>query len=169
MHAILAFNRLLTCICRLAVGTAFFVLIAVVMLQVITRSFGLYSPVWTEELSRYLLLYMTAFGIGMALITGDLVNVDLLQEIVNDRAAWWMRLCAAASTALLGLVMIMPAWNFTRIGKFQLSPSLRIPMSWIHASVLVLGTLLFIVASVRVIGMILGSDDGRAQPVEEIE
>ncbi|RDW13560.1 TRAP transporter small permease [Paracoccus thiocyanatus] len=152
---------------RFVVGLAFFVLIAVVTLQIVTRTFGLPSPVWTEELSRYLLLYLTAFGIGLSLMTGELVNVDLVQEIVPPRAAWWMRLVAALCTAGLGLVMIWPAWKFTRIGAFQQSPSLRWPMDIIHASVLVLSVLLFLFALLRVIGMIAGTDDGRPHLAEE--
>lgn len=169
MHLLVQIQHYLTLLCRTAVGLAFFTLIAVVMLQVVTRTFGLYSPVWTEELSRYLLLYMTAFGIGMAFVSGDLVNVDLLQEIVTEKKAWWMRLCAAISTAVLGLVMIAPAWRFTLIGKFQLSPTIRIPMSWMHASVMVIGCLLFTFATLRVIGMLSGTENGRPQPIEESE
>lgn len=169
MHILAQLQRLFTLICRTAIGVMFFTLIAVVMLQVITRTFGLSSPVWTEELSRYLLLYMTAFGIGIALMTGDLVNVDLLQEVVPEHAAWWMRLSAVVGTAIMGFVMIEPAWRFTLIGKFQLSPALRIPMSWIHASVCVLGVALFAFATLRVIGMLAGTDNGRPQPLEDNE
>ncbi|MBT0782579.1 MULTISPECIES: TRAP transporter small permease [unclassified Paracoccus (in: a-proteobacteria)] len=152
---------------RFAVGIAFFALIVVVTLQIATRTFGLPSPVWTEELSRYLLLYMTAFGIGLSLMTGELVNVDLLQETVSEARAWWMRLIAAICTAALGGVMIWPAWKFTTIGAFQRSPSLRWPMDIIHASVLVLSVLLFLFALLRVVGMIAGTDDGRPHLAEE--
>ena len=92
-------QRGLSAVCRLAIGSAFFALIAVVSLQIFTRTFGLPSPVWTEELSRYLLLYMVAFGVGLSLTTGELVNVDLLQETVPERTAWWMRLVAAICRA----------------------------------------------------------------------
>lgn len=169
MSQLAPLQRLLTLLCRTAIGAAFFALIAVVMLQVTARTFGLSSPVWTEELSRYLLLYMTAFGIGIALTTGDLVNVDLLQEVVPERAAWWMRFAAAIGAGLMGLVMIEPAWRFTMIGNFQLSPALRVPMSWAHASVCLLGVMLFLFATLRVIGMLSGTETGRPQPLEDIE
>lgn len=160
-------HRGLSAICRVAIGSAFFALIAVVSLQIFTRTFGLPSPVWTEELSRYLLLYMIAFGVGLSLTTGELVNVDLLQESVSERSAWWMRLAAAAATVVMGAVMIWPAWKFTSIGAMQRSPSLRWPMDIIHASILVMSVLLCLFALLRVIGMIAGTDDGRPKPVEE--
>ncbi|RUM98315.1 TRAP transporter small permease [Pseudaminobacter arsenicus] len=168
MQSLAVLNRLLTLVCRTTVGITFLALIAVVTIQIVTRTFGLPSPVWTEELSRYLLLYMTAFGIGLSLVTGELVNVDLLQEAVSERVSWWMRLLAAAFTAVLSAVMILPAWKFTAIGAFQRSPSLRWTMDYIHASVLFLSVLLCFFAVIRVIGMLAGTDDGRPQFVEEL-
>ncbi len=167
MQTLALLQRVLALICRSAVGLSFFALIAVVMTQITTRTFGLPSPVWTEELSRYLLLYLVAFGVGLSLVTGELVNVDLLQETVSEKTAWVMRLLAAAFTAVLGAVMIWPAWAFTKIGAFQQSPSLRWPMDIIHASVLVLSVLLCLFALLRVIAMLAGVDDGRPQYVEE--
>ncbi|WP_435164130.1 TRAP transporter small permease [Falsirhodobacter sp. 1013] len=169
MQTLALLQRVLALVCRSVVGLAFFALIVVVMIQITTRTFGLPSPVWTEELSRYLLLYLVAFGVGLSLMTGELVNVDLLQETVPEKAAWVMRLVAAASTAILGAVMIWPAWRFTKIGAFQQSPSLRWPMDIIHASVLMLSVLLCLFALLRVIGMLAGADDGRPQYVEEPE
>ena len=169
MQKLAFLQRLLAFVSRAAVGVSFFALIAVVTIQIVTRTFGLPSPVWTEELSRYLLLYMVAFGIGLSLMTGELVNVDLLQETVPESVAWVMRLVATVLTGILGAVMILPAWRFTKIGSFQESPSLRWPMDIIHASILVLSVLLCLFALLRVISMLAGVDDGRPQPVEDFE
>lgn len=160
--------RFLSFACRAAVGLTFFALIVVVTIQITTRTFDLPSFVWTEELSRYLLLYMVAFGIGLSLMTGEFVAVDLLQEAVSEKAAWWMRLVATAATAILAAVMIWPAWRFVSIGAFQRSPSLRVTMDLVHASVFTLSVLLFLFAALRVVAMLAGADDGRPQRPEEI-
>jgi len=167
MRTLVLLDKLLTLVCRTAAGVFFFTLVGVVTLQIVTRTFDWYAPLWTEELSRYLVLYMTAFGIGLSLVTGELVNVDMLQEAVNERKAWWMRLFAHAATALLGAAMLWPAWRFTQIGTFQRSPSLQWPMHMIHASVLCLALLLFLFALLRVVGMLAGTEDGRPQRTEE--
>ncbi|MBS9722080.1 TRAP transporter small permease [Tianweitania sp. BSSL-BM11] len=161
-------ERVLVALCRTAIGLAFLVLIAVVLMQVTTRTLGLYSPVWTEEMARYLLLYMTAFGIGLSLMTGDLVNVDLVQEMMPESVSWWMRLVSAIATALLGAVMIYPAWRFTQIGTFQMSPTLRWPMSFVHASVFVLALTLLLFGLLRVVAMITGKSDGRPELSEDL-
>jgi TRAP-type transport system small permease protein len=161
MRALVHFTTLATFLCRVAIGIAFAVLIVAVALQVFTRSFDLGSPIWTEELSRFALLYIAALGIGLALQSGDLVNVDLVQESVSAAKAWWMRLVSAIITAILAASMIAPAWRFTQIGAMQRSPSLRWSMDYIHASMLVLSVLLFVFAMLRIIGMIAGTQDGR--------
>ncbi|HHW33534.1 MAG TPA: TRAP transporter small permease subunit [Paracoccus solventivorans] len=167
MQTLAKLQHALSALCRAAMALVFFALIAVVTIQITTRTLGLYSPVWTEELSRYLLLYMTAFGIGLSLLSGDLVNVDLLQESVSESLAWWLRLLAAAATAVMGAVMILPAWKFTAIGALQRAPSLRIPMHYVHAAILLLAVLLFLFALLRVVGMIAGTEDGRPHFDEE--
>jgi TRAP-type transport system small permease protein len=153
--------------CRVALGTVFAVLIATVAIQVFTRTFSASSPIWTEELSRFALLYMAALGVGLSYRSGDLVNVDILQEAVSERKAWWMRFVSAIATAGLALLMIAPAWRFTTIGAMQTSPSLRLSMDLVHASVLVLAITLFAFALLRVVGMVAGIDDGRTQFAEE--
>ena len=49
---------------RLGVGISFLILIGAVTVQVVGRSFVGSSPVWTEELTRFALLYLAGFGTG---------------------------------------------------------------------------------------------------------
>jgi TRAP-type transport system small permease protein len=77
MRALQIFSRAMT-------GIAFAVLMASVLIQVVGRLIG-NSPVWTEELTRFALLFLAAFGAGLSLKTGDLVNVDLVCEALPGR------------------------------------------------------------------------------------
>jgi len=89
--------------CRAGVGLAFCVLIGAVLYQVIGRSIGM-SSVWTEELTRYALLYVAAFGVGLSLLSGDLVNVDVICGSGKCRRHLRVlaRRMAAAPAAILG-------------------------------------------------------------------
>ena len=51
---------------RIAIGLSFCVLMAAVVIQVLGRTVFSDSPVWTEELTRYALLFLTAFGAGLS-------------------------------------------------------------------------------------------------------
>lgn len=147
-------------LCRFAIGLAFAVLIVAVTVQVLGRSVFASSPVWTEELTRFALLYLAAFGAGLSFRNGELVNVDLFCESLPGRWPWRLRLLSAIATAVLCGLLILPAWSYTSIGALQTSPALGWRMDFIHASVLVLLAGLLLFSLLRVLAMLLGGSDG---------
>ncbi|PHR91450.1 MAG: TRAP transporter permease DctQ [Blastopirellula sp.] len=165
--------QLFTRLCRVFAGLAFAIMIMAVLTQVIARtcsssdiwmnwfSFACFSaPVWTEELTRYALLYLTAFGVGLSFQSGDLVNVDVICESLPGKAPWVLRLISAILGFLVCAILVLPAWKFVSIGKIQTSPALSVRMDFVHASVFVLLLSLAIFLLARVIGMLAGHDDG---------
>lgn len=152
---------------RVLTGAAFLVLIAAVVVQVLGRSVFLSSPVWTEELTRFALLYLAAFGAGLSYRTGDLVNVDLVCEALPGRWPWLLRLVSAVLTAGLCALLIAPAWTFTSIGVLQTSPALAWRMDFIHASMLVLLASLLVFSLARILAMLTGESDGLPDSMQD--
>lgn len=148
-------------LCRFGTGLGFTVLIFAVVTQVLGRSVFASSPPWTEELTRYAMLWTIACAAGLSFRTGDLVNVDILSEALPGRWPWLLRLTSALATIGLCAVLILPAWRYTMIGARQTSPVLGLPMNYIHASVLVLLVLLLLFALMRLVAMLSGASDGR--------
>lgn len=160
MNAVIRWMRV---ILRLGTGASFLVLIAAVTVQVVARSFVGGSPVWTEELTRFALLYLAGFGTGLALFTGDLVNVDLVSESLPGRWPWLLRLGSALLVLMFCVLTLGPALRFTQIGAMQTSPAMGLQMTWVHGSVLLLLAMLGLAALLRVIGMVTGATDGRPE------
>ncbi|WP_343081683.1 TRAP transporter small permease [Ostreiculturibacter nitratireducens] len=158
--------RWVVLLARLGVGLSFLVLIAAVLIQVVGRLAGS-SPVWTEELTRYALLYLVAFGAGLSFRTGDLVNVDVICESLPGRLPWLLRLVAAVVTAGLALYLLPAAWKYVSIGRMQTSPALEIKMTYAHFTVFLLLALLAVFAVLRILGMLSGSEDGTPERREE--
>ena len=153
---------------RAVVGIAFAVLSASVIIQVLGRTVLQSSPVWTEELTRFSLLYLAAFGAGLSYRTGDLVNVDIVCEALPGRWPWILRLVSAIATAALCAILIWAAWRFTAIGAMQTSPALGWRMDFLHGSILVLLLSLLVFSLLRVVRMLTGASDGKPVPPEEI-
>ena len=151
-------DRWLTLFCRFVVGCGFAVLIVAVLTQVLGRTIGS-SPVWTEELTRFALLYVSAFGAGLSLASGELVNVDVVCEAFGNRASKIFRLVSAFLTALLCSVLIFPAWQFVKIGALQTSPALGVRMNWVHLSVFILLLVLALFATLRVLTIIFSQTE----------
>ncbi|WP_339760409.1 TRAP transporter small permease [uncultured Hoeflea sp.] len=145
---------------RAATGIAFAVLMGAVVIQVLGRSGLTSSPVWTEELTRYALLFLAAFGTGLSFRSGDLVNVDIISESLPGRWPWLLRLFGAIVTALMCAVLLVPAWKYTSIGAMQTSPALGWRMDLIHVSMLLLIVFLMLFATARAVFMILTGSDG---------
>lgn len=144
-------------VCRILIGLSFCFLIISVTIQVLGRAFGS-SPVWTEELTRFSLLYLAAIGAGLSLKSGELVNVDVICEAFGAKWSKRMRFVSAVLTALMCGVLIAPAWRFVSIGAMQTSPAMGIQMTYIHFSVFALLVILFIFSVLRILMMITGND-----------
>ncbi len=145
---------------RLGTGVAFSVLIASVVIQVLGRISGS-SPVWTEELTRYALLYMIAFGVGLAFRSGDLVNVDIVCETLPDPLPKILRIFAALATFAMTLYLLPHTWKYVAIGKLQTSPALGLRMDAIHFSIWLTLLGLAVFSFIRIVQIIFFSEDGK--------
>ncbi|WP_424931234.1 TRAP transporter small permease [Amaricoccus macauensis] len=151
---------------RLGTGLSFAVLIAAVLMQVVGRLTNS-APVWTEELTRYALLFTVAFGAGLSFRTGDLVNVDVVSESLPGRLPWMLRFLGAIATAGLALFLLPHAWKYVSIGRMQTSPALGLRMDAVHFTIWLMLALIALFAVLRVVGMLTGSEDGRPVLREE--
>ncbi|MCT4369452.1 TRAP transporter small permease subunit [Yangia mangrovi] len=157
----------LTAIARIATGLSFAAIIVAVIIQLLGRSGVITSVVWTEELTRFALLYLAAFGVGLAYRSGDLVNVDIVCEALPGRLPWILRLICAVITLGFGLMLIKATWLYVSIGARQTAPSLGVRMDFIHASVLVALLAISLFAGLRVAGMLSRRDTGLPEKPEE--
>ena len=158
--------HLITRLAQWGTGVAFAVLIAAVLIQVTGRLSG-FAAVWTEELTRYALLFTVAFGAGLAFRSGDLVNVDVVCEFLPGRWPWILRLVSALATGALALYLLPHAWRYVAIGKMQTSPALGVRMDFIHLTVWLMLAFLALFAALRVLGMLTGTEDGKPVKPEE--
>lgn len=139
----------------IAAGLAFSVMIIAVLTQVVGRTIGS-SPVWTEELTRFALLYMTAFGVGLSLRSGDLVNVDIVCDNLPKPFPAILKFVSAAITLGLCVLLVMPALKFFKIGALQSSPALGLRMDYMHLAIVILLVLLGLFCALRLIRIVLG-------------
>lgn len=147
--------RLLVVISRSVVLAAFAVIIAAVLVQIVSRTFLPRSPVWTEELTRFALLYLAAAGAGLALRSGDLVNVDLFVGGLPARARTIAMIFSGLATMVLAAAMFLPSLQFTSIGGLQTSPALGWSMSALHFTTTLAAGSLFVFAFARVLDLLM--------------
>lgn len=61
-------------------------MIGIVLLQIFARVFLPRVPAWTEEMSRYLQIYLVAFGAGLAIKHEAFVSVETIFGFISKKA-----------------------------------------------------------------------------------
>ena len=124
---------------------AMMVLLVTIFAQVITRYGFSYTPEWSEELARYLFVYVVF--LGSALIMGE--SGHLAVEFLPNRfkGTVFGKLLAALSLLcgyLFVLILLVQGAKMTEVMTFQESPGLGISMSYVYAVIPVSAVLMFL-------------------------
>ena len=124
------YHRLLT---WLMAGTVA-VLIVPVTLQVISRYTQLIpSYIWTEELSRFLFIWMVMLGAMIGVREHSHFQVDLWPDL-GPKATALLRIVSDLFVLLFALVFAWWGIQFVRFGWDQLSELAELPMPYIFVA-----------------------------------
>ena len=121
------YHRLLT---RLMVGTVA-ILIVPVTLQIISRYTALIpSWIWTEELSRFLFIWMVMLGAMIGIREHSHFEVDVWPEL-GPKFTALLRIVSHVCVLVFALVFVWWGIGFVGFGWDQLSELAELPMPWI--------------------------------------
>ncbi len=114
----------------------------IVMLQVIFR-YVLNNPLaWTEEMARFLLIWIVLLGAAIGIKRKSHFSLDIVTKKFSQTAQ--DRLQFATDVFLFVLIFDVMVYNgvyLTNLTLRQISPALHIPMSYVYSSVLAGGVL----------------------------
>lgn len=108
----------------------------VVGLQVIGRYIFHEPPFWTEEVSRFLFLYMIAFGAGLAVKYKGYVNLDVVSNLLPAGVQKVLAFIVNLIVLAFMVMFFMESMSIVDKVQFQRSPVLGISMSFPYASLL---------------------------------
>src|SRR5438045_8582926 len=121
------YHRLLTWLMVATVA----ILIVPVTLQIISRYTALIpSWIWTEELSRFLFIWMVMLGAMIGIREHSHFEVDVWPELGAKPAAL-VRILSDLAILVFALVFVWWGIQFVRFGWDQLSELAELPMPWI--------------------------------------
>ena len=89
---------------------------------------------WTEELSRYLMVWTAFIAGSLGLRKGVHVGIKFVVQRVPTAVADWIEL--VTNIAMLGffLILIIEGVHMTVLVANQMSPVLRVSMAWVYSS-----------------------------------
>lgn len=156
-------ERALNAVIQPVVFAGMAALIGVITLQIISRVF--FTAVgWTEEVARFLLIWITFLGATLAFQRGRHIAVTF---IVDALPVLPQRLCRIAATlVVVGFLasLVVIGLEYMQMQSFQRSASLRISMTWIYAIIPLSAAIMVWYALVDLAGLALGGSIIRRDP-----
>jgi TRAP-type C4-dicarboxylate transport system permease small subunit len=114
----------------------------VVVIQVVSRYLLNHSLFWSEELARYILVWLTFLGASAAYYRKAHPGIDLLSSRMGPRLCRLNGIIVHLISLCFFLVMIYYGVGFSLFVRTQTSPALSLPMWMIFAIIPVSGLLL---------------------------
>ncbi|MEK5270130.1 TRAP transporter small permease [Aeribacillus sp. FSL K6-8394] len=113
-----------------------------VIIQVFNRSFFNFSLYWTEELTRYLMIYIVFLGSSIAVRQKKMISIELLPQMFTDNKRKFISVIVLLLS--IGFYMIMLYWGIQILDqvKEQASPGMGLSMAIPYASIPIGGFLL---------------------------
>lgn len=93
------------------------------------------SLAWTEEVARYLMIWLACVGSVVALHRRDLVAIDILPDALTGNAARALRILIATICLLISGVLVYYGFLLALNAWGQLAASFKMPMFFVTVAV----------------------------------
>ena len=138
-------------------GIMLFTMVCIVFVQVIMRYLMGHSISWSEELTRYMFVWMIYAGVNLGIKFGIQIKIDVVDMIFKGNAIKTVRILEHILTIVAILFAAYGSIMLIKVGFRATSPSL--PM-WIMYMVFPVGFLLDLVETIRRIVIEMKGDEG---------
>ena len=106
-------------------------MVVITFLQIVSRIFFTAIP-WTEEATRYLLIWGTLFGAGCVYKHGGHISVSLLSGALPEKPKKLLQLVVHLLCLLLFSIIVVNGVRYFGKQGNQLSAALRLPMRYVY-------------------------------------
>jgi len=117
---------------------------AVVFLQVLYRYVFAQPLQWSEELARYLFVWLSILGAALAVQKKGHFGLDLFYKMLSSRRRQVVRMVVCLFTGTVIFVILYQGIILVQKTALQESPAMGVSMSWAYASLPVGGALMAI-------------------------
>lgn len=107
----------------------------VAILQVVCRYVVGASLFWSEELMRYIMIWMSMLIAGVAYSRGAMLGMRAIVDLLPPRRRRWAELLGCLGSLFLLGMIAWYGWRFALRTARDESVALQISMFWVHAAV----------------------------------
>ncbi len=106
------------------------------LFQVVARFVFEQPSIWSEVLTRTLIIWSVFLGLSAALRGGALLSVDLTyRTLARTRHLVWLQATITLLTLLFLVIVVVYGWDIVHRVRFQSMAGLEISISWAYAAI----------------------------------
>lgn len=136
-------DRLLHIILLWAIGILMFAMMGVTFSQVVARYALANSLSWSEELGKYIFVWITFLGMAAAFQSKAHIALDILVSILPAKPSRALSILNTLLVALVGLALAIGGLSLMKFGMNQRSAALGLPMYYVYTVIPFSGVMLF--------------------------
>lgn len=125
------------------------VMTAVIATLVLTRNLLSFSFPWSEELTRFLLVWLSMLGSVVLLRRDDHIRLEVLADRLPARAALVLGLLLRLLVLSFLAVLLQQSWLAALARGATRAPALGIPLTWPYLAIPVAAALMILVGIVN--------------------
>jgi TRAP-type C4-dicarboxylate transport system permease small subunit len=123
-------------------ATAVLTMFVVICCQVLFRYVLQQPSPWTEELARYIFIWVSMVGAAYGVNMQAHFGFDLLVKKMSPRMQRAGHYCIQVCMGLLVFVLVVYGIRMVEVVSFQVTPALQLPMRYVYYSLPVSGLLM---------------------------
>lgn len=117
------------------IGIALAAMMIVIIAQTVTRYVIFYSIPWSEELSRYLFVFMIMIGLTVAIKEDMLISIDLIDRVLSPKADKYLDIVRKTFALGVSVIIAIVCTRMFTIGMIQKSPAMAMPMIVMYGTI----------------------------------
>lgn len=165
-------NTMILLVCKYLIIAIVAIITGILIAAVVFR-YGLNNALsWAEELSKYLMVWLTFLGAPIALRHFGHINIDLFVRLLSPRLEQFALLLISLIIALTMGIVLWKGVGFAQLGARQVASSFNLSMVYLYVAVPIGAALTVLVAIEQALQAFVGLFDpakGLIQPSGEFD
>jgi len=128
---------------RKLVGIFMAFMVAIMCYQVVLRYVFHNSNIWSEELTRYMFVYVSLLGSFIAMRKNTHLKVDFFVNLIKGKAHKYFTILTSIAVIAFLLYLLPLSFNLCLNTMKNISPGLKMPMGYAYFAI-PLGTILMV-------------------------
>lgn len=124
--------------------------------QVIGRYVLNDTPTWAEALAMLIVLFVTAFGLGVGVRDAGHIGMESLIVLLPEKWRLRLELLIHTLVAVFGFLMIQSGWMWASAKWQEKKPMLPVPDGIDYVPIVIAGALIFIFSIEHIVALLRG-------------